>query len=637
MARQLERKIDVANLQRELADNKQDVLEVLREALSNAKDHRATRVWIRTEREARGTFNLVVVDDGDGMSDEGMQAFWGVGASHKPYKSIGYKGHGTKLFFDCARLSVATKTSADTEWQLSTVDDPAKVAARHIEVTNLPTGSRLSTELGALGTTLVTGTIVLVEGVQGRSAEGLLERKKVESYCDWSTVLGDIRSGLFDRREDFHKAIAENATSELRPGDAELRPIRVLLRLNGERSYTEPGGGPQPQHKHFMEAWRAGVVDGVPLAFGHRFADEFKSPTGAKRVQDDSTALRLTGPEDWVFEKYGFTVVARVEGHRRQREAYPEASWQNHPGVFKFEDRFGLWLCRDFVPIVRRPDLLLNAINEVSRKRKSRFEFKSVRNWHVFVNHQGYTPTANRDGISNQQQFEADLLLTLQEVIERAFKKPGFQEWVQRLQSARMSAHREREVDHMNERRLEVQSWYGSSDRRGAVDVSSIRGVSRRPGEDSLIVREPASEQELFHLFGMMEAMFDLPLRVLEYDANEGVDAIALVNDQRLHGATYARVEFKYQVASGLPLDHFFDAIDLVVCWQVGGTGDLFELTGAKNARLRMRATSVLNPAVDTHEIFVDGPDGGRVIPVLQVRKYFEAERPLVTRRARKR
>lgn len=49
------------------------------------------------------------------MNERQLAAFWGVGASEKPaaQQSIGYKGHGTKLYFDCRRLSVATRPDPD--------------------------------------------------------------------------------------------------------------------------------------------------------------------------------------------------------------------------------------------------------------------------------------------------------------------------------------------------------------------------------------------------------------------------------------------------------------------------------------------------------------------------------------------
>jgi hypothetical protein len=62
----VERSNDHENLLRELARNKVDVLEIVREALANAKDHLATNVWIRTaqikERD-RQRVDILLIND----------------------------------------------------------------------------------------------------------------------------------------------------------------------------------------------------------------------------------------------------------------------------------------------------------------------------------------------------------------------------------------------------------------------------------------------------------------------------------------------------------------------------------------------------------------------------------------------
>ena len=92
------RRLDLVNLVRELAENRISALELVREALSNAKDHGATHVWLRTERDPRSQVSVLIVDDGEGMNDERLEAFWGVGASVKPELSISSIGHQQHLY-----------------------------------------------------------------------------------------------------------------------------------------------------------------------------------------------------------------------------------------------------------------------------------------------------------------------------------------------------------------------------------------------------------------------------------------------------------------------------------------------------------------------------------------------------------
>ncbi|MEO5729284.1 MAG: ATP-binding protein, partial [Byssovorax sp.] len=154
MSLRIKRSFDVPNLVRELAENKVDSLELIREGLSNAKDHGAERIWIHSFRDnPRSPPSVVLIDDGEGMSPARLAAFWGVGATHKGERqAIGYKGHGTKLFFASQRLSVATRAKGDAGWSLCTVDSPSDMLPDfEIPLDPLPTSHALHAYLVKLG------------------------------------------------------------------------------------------------------------------------------------------------------------------------------------------------------------------------------------------------------------------------------------------------------------------------------------------------------------------------------------------------------------------------------------------------------------------------------------------------------
>jgi hypothetical protein len=624
------RKFDVTNLVRELAENKVSSLELIREALSNAKDHHAQRIWVRATRDPRNAVSILLMDNGDGMNDERLAAFWGVGASAKTAAAIGYKGHGTKLYFDSQKLTVATRATGATEWQILSLEAPAKKADTQVPIRPLTPEDALYSDLQKVGLLEGTGTAIFIEQLNAADADALMSRQRIESYCDWFTVIGDVRSGLFDTRLSFHQAIAQGGTAieALRPQEVSLQPLEVYLRVNGEKDYYAVGQSPTARDKEFFSKWPEDVAycTGKPglLAFGHRFADQHFSTAGAKRVRDDLTAMRLTGPGDWVNED-GIAIVARVEGHRRQRETYMEAAWQNHSGLYSFDSRFGLWLCRDFIPVTQRNDLLRQALEQASKGRL-RFDFNSTRNWQIFVNYQRFLPTANRNGISNQEPLEARVVGALVEVLARALRQDSFLEWVSRLRQAKLDAEREDELKHMDERRMEVTNWINSKSKKDAIDPMTISGLPELDRETSLRMKAPSSEQELFYLYGLLSARFEMPIQILEYDASQGVDAIGLVRNPKLvqPSATHGRIEFKFEVAANNPIDHFFDAIDAIICWKVDRIGDIYEKTSAGSpGKLRKRKQSFLTPAFDTHEIIYESKLGERIIPVLQLSALF--------------
>lgn len=229
----IKRNFDIRNLVRELSENKVNALDVVREAISNAKDHGAGKVWIKTTKDQRNEVSVVLGDDGEGMDDARLEAFWGVGASAKAsaQQSIGYKGHGTKLYFDCRRLSVATRTATSAPWRVAMLDMPYERTEPEVPEHALGQGDPLQREIEEMGLEASTGTVILIEQVRFEDRSELLDRLKIESYCDWFTAVGDVRAGLFEQRIDFHRAIEKRdpILENLRLHEGELRPLRQEL------------------------------------------------------------------------------------------------------------------------------------------------------------------------------------------------------------------------------------------------------------------------------------------------------------------------------------------------------------------------------------------------------------------------
>lgn len=623
----IKRHYDIPNLVRELAENRISPLEIIREALSNSKDHQADHVWIKSSKNNRNEVSVMLLDDGEGMDTEQLQAFWGVGSSKKRTAAIGYKGHGTKLYFDCRRLSVATRSSATSEWMLSHLDHPLEASVDEIPFEPLPEDHDLHRELAVAGALDGCGTAIWIERLGSEDRSELLSRSKIESFCDWFTVVGDIRSGLFDRRVDFHRCIqGEHAElSGLALHDSPLRPIEVLLQINGERAYLPMGRGPKSSDKKFLEAWKDDLEEfssqpGV-LAFGHRFANVHEPKRQATRVRDDLSSLRLTGPENWA-NSAGVSIVARVEGHRRQRETYLEASWQGKSGIYNFQQRFGLWLCRDFIPVTQRNDLLRQALDNATT-RSLKFELNSLRNWQVFVNLQLFKPTANRNDIANQATKETEVIDALSTILQDALADKPFRDWVERLQAAALERNKNREISQIQKRLESIQEWI-SKDNNG-IELADVNALPRLDPDFSLRLRVPQSEQELFYIYGLLSGRHQMPVHIVEYDATHGIDAIGILREPSLLNTARAqvRVELKHEVRAGYPIHHFFDAIDIIICWSVDRIGDIYEETSATQGSLRRRKTPTLVSGLDTHEIEYEKDGSARIIPVLQLSSLF--------------
>jgi Histidine kinase-, DNA gyrase B-, and HSP90-like ATPase len=94
--------------------------EIFREAIANSLDAYARRIWLRISvegRRGRETVLIDISDDGTGMNVKGVEAFLNLSDSIKAdappagksrRRMSGYKGHGTKIYYNSEQFEVLT-------------------------------------------------------------------------------------------------------------------------------------------------------------------------------------------------------------------------------------------------------------------------------------------------------------------------------------------------------------------------------------------------------------------------------------------------------------------------------------------------------------------------------------------------
>jgi hypothetical protein len=211
----------------EIASDFEDPLEVIREALSNSYDADATQVDIKIEQDDEGRNTLVIKDDGHGMDEDNLSSFFDLGNSNKD-DAIGYKGHGTKIYYKSDKIRVETvKDGTQTE---SVMDQPwAKLNNRE-----LPTYSIDTTDVDDPSRTRIE-----VHGF--RAGQGFdpqqLTYNKIEHYIKWKTIGG---STAWYFNDDFHEM---EITVELSPSIDDTRgPIKTDNRLKFPAENLDPDG-----------------------------------------------------------------------------------------------------------------------------------------------------------------------------------------------------------------------------------------------------------------------------------------------------------------------------------------------------------------------------------------------------------
>jgi hypothetical protein len=173
-------KVNEVNEFLEIASDFEDPLEVIRESLSNAYDADAENVEIEIRSRQMGS-DIVIEDDGHGMGQRDLESFFDLGNSQKT-DSIGYKGHGTKIFYKSD--SIVVNTATDETNLRAEMDKPwEKLNRRELpeyEVTETPVRKGNS------------GTRIRIHNF--RSGQGFdpesLTYNKIEHYLKWKTIAG---------------------------------------------------------------------------------------------------------------------------------------------------------------------------------------------------------------------------------------------------------------------------------------------------------------------------------------------------------------------------------------------------------------------------------------------------------------
>lgn len=222
----------------EIASDFEDPLEVIRESLSNSYDAGATEVEITIRDRPIGS-EIVIEDNGDGMDYADLESFFDLGNSTKRDPSsdaIGYKGHGTKIFYKSEEVLVNTskegtnlRAQMERPWEKlnNRVMPEYEVRERSVKKGN-------------------NGTHIRITGFKsGRGfSPSSLTYNKIEHYLKWKTLAGSTAHYFTD---DYHEM-----DIYITLGD-EIDDTQETLKLDNKLEFPdeqiEPGEGKFPESR----------------------------------------------------------------------------------------------------------------------------------------------------------------------------------------------------------------------------------------------------------------------------------------------------------------------------------------------------------------------------------------------------
>lgn len=537
----------------EIASDFGDPMELFREALHNAYDWGATEFTILINvEEIFGQDKLVIelIDNGSGMDkDTIINNFWNLGDSKSKdnHKSIGEKGHGTKIYLRSDKVIVHT-SNGEKSYESECEGAFAQLNAGKVHCPVV----RESEEEYAQGTS------IRIEGYNNNQ-RAKLKQDIIKDYLYWFTVLGTVESEFDDR---------------------ELRDFKVFLKA-------------------------LDVDEPEELKLGHRFAEENKDINALFDEYGEAAAdyyvkkfvYSNQSLESMPEVKYDVVIYYEGDEAKKKYNNMIRSKKNSVTGAYKVSDRYGIWLCKDFVPIQR--------VNEwITSFGTGSNSFGLL---HGFVNCQKLKLTANRGTIANtNQQIIDELKKAVQTIINQI------------------------DIDLYENDVLTLKQW-----KEEAKTLAFEEAAFKKRKElvtkkqyfelNNRLFLTPRNEAELYGLFISLYTLhpehFDF--EPLDYDESAGIDLLARnKTTNKIADCEFWYVELKYQLGA-TEFNHSFSNIRYIVCWELAS-----KIKDGSILKTSVEGTSRFLKIIPKEEdkprkIYLDSNDASVKINVICLKEYI--------------
>jgi len=478
----------------EISHDFSNPLEIFREALHNAYDWDANKFMIEISVKESDILIIKMSDDGLGMNRQQLEKFWNLGDSESRSNAdkIGEKGHGTKIYLKSEKIVVKTYTddksyeSACTNPQKTLLNRKLhKVKIREIENPDS-----------------IRGTEITIWGYNQNERE-MFRLPIIKDYLLWFSKLGTIENHFIE----------------------DVKEIDVQIKLYDESEFTKIDfGHPFPDDSRTLdELWEIHSVDAHSY-----YSKKYKKQATLRQFPEIKYEMLISVEGQAAKESYN-PVLKRIKTHKT--------------GQYRASDRYGLYLCKDFIPIQRKNDWIKS--------------FGSGSNSYVlihgFINCQKFRLTANRGSVTNT---DIRVLNAIQDEFEI------FLQEINRDNSNNGLYHLKDWAEEVRSQKVEIAEYK----RRTKL----IKKEKQRFTHNERTFFEPRNESELFGLFMALQASNPewFEFEPIDYNTNSGIDMLGWKKEQgvTVYDSELRYIELKYHLKKSF--NHGFENIQWILCWE---------------------------------------------------------------------
>ena len=477
----------------EIANDFSNSLDLVREAISNAYDAGANEISIDFDvinECGESVLKITISDNGSGMSQEELKAFFDLGNSSRrgDPNTIGEKGHGTKVYFNSKKIEV--KTTKDGTTCCAVMDDPfRKLHNREIPTVNV----RIFQEKDGQ-----SGTAINIYGYNHNRREKFTH-SQLKDYIMWLTKHGAVENMFYPEKYGGTilklKGLGEKEP-ELLPWGHVFPEDSLAIEELFEKHLTE---APYYYSKRIIK--KGHLKNHPEIEYHAIFCIE------GKRV------------------KYDYNPMLRRRGYNAP------------PGAYTIQDRYGIWICKDFIPIQRKNEWITQKGSEFTKL-------------HAFFNCQGVKLTANRGSIENTpSEILQDIQGEVRRIYEDMIKSDDWtsMEWLEEEAVSYQTTEKEKKNFSWRVKKI------------NKANIAEYKGIT---------LVEPEKESGVFSLCLLLSTIAPklFPFQIVDYDTHEGIDVIAKGDHETpIVNAKLFYVEFKRTLNK--KFNHSFENLHSVVCW----------------------------------------------------------------------
>lgn len=547
----IEPKVDSAQEFIEIALDFSNPLDLVREAISNAFDAEADNIVLEfsvIQEYGEKVLKIEIEDNGTGMDEKGLASFFDLGNSLRrgDENSIGEKRHGTKVFFNSRKIEVIT------------VKDEKKYHA----VMNEPSRELFERRIPKVKVTIdddetvPSGTSICIWGYNNNRRDKFTH-DQLKDYILWFTKFGSIE-------REF--GIEKNSNVKLKFKGIDRRDFEEL-----EYGHVFP-----KESKKVSDLFDKYIVE-APKWYCKKFIK-----TGSLKNMPEIEYHAIFVIEGTKV-KYGYNPMIRRSGY-------------NAPaGAYTIQERYGLWLCKDFMPIQRKNEWITTKGSEYTK-------------FHAFINCQDLRLTANRGSIENTpSEVLQDLMDVVKEMYINITQSADWMdiEWLESEVTAYNTAEKER------------KDFEWRIDKVNRAKVADFNGIH---------LIEPQRESGVFTIF-MQLSSYDsglFPFTIIDYDTHSGIDVIVKAKDDiPIKSSKLYYVEFKNYLTKDF--NHSFENLHSIICWDIN-LKDLKNNDEVIDIANQRRTLKIIQPEHegDYTRYYLDSMRSGRKIEVFVLKYYLK-------------